>query len=67
MQEPWLSGDLPDQVYVHDGRMGWEHFLYHANLDAAPAPAAANPTGKRSAADGAGTASGKSGCTRRRR
>ena len=25
----------PDEVCVHDGWWGWEHFLYHANLDAA--------------------------------
>ena len=57
----------PDKVYVHDGWNGWEHFLYHANLDADPAPAAAHPTGKRSAAGGAGTAPGKGAGKRQRR
>jgi len=29
----------PDKTYTHDGWLGWEHCLYHAILDAAPAPA----------------------------
>ena len=57
----------PDQTYVHDGWFGWEHWLYHANLDATAAAAPAHPTGKRSAAGGAGTASGKGAGKRRRR
>ena len=56
----------PHQVYVHDGWGGWEHWLYHANLDAAPAPASARPDGKRAAADRAGSP-GKGGGKRRRR
>ena len=51
----------PDKVYVHDGWMGWVHFLYHANLDAAPAPAAALPGRKHAAAGFAGAASGNAG------
>ena len=43
----------PDQVYVHDGWLGWEHWLWHPNPDPAPAPAA--PSGrKRGAAVHAG-------------
>ena len=59
----------PDQVYVHDGWWGWEHWLSHANLDAATAPDATCPGSKREATGGAGTAAGmgKSGGKRRRR
>ena len=58
----------PEQAYVHDGRMGWEHFLHHANLDAAAAPAAAAESGSKRPAPGrAGTASGQGGGKRRRR
>ena len=61
----------PNKVYVHDGWMGWERFLCHANLDppAAPAaaPAAARPGGKRAAAGPACSAAGKSGGKRQRR
>ena len=56
----------PDKVYVHDGWMGWERFLHHANLDAAPAPAPARTASKRAASDHAGTP-GKGGGKRRRR
>jgi len=56
----------PDKVYAHDGWWGWEHWLCHANLDAAPAPAPAHPGSKRAAADRAGTP-GKGGRKRRRR
>ena len=59
----------PDQVYVHGGWRGWEHWLQHANInDAAPAPAAARPAGKRAAPAGcAGTAPDKGRGKRRRR
>ena len=59
----------PDQFYVHDGWLGWEQWLHHANLDgaAAPAPAVPRPTSKRAAAGCAGTASGKGRGKRRRR
>ena len=56
----------PDKVYVHDGWWGWEHWLYHANLDTAPAPAPARTAGKRAATDRAGVP-GKGGGKRRRR
>ena len=57
----------PDKVYVHDGWMGWVHFLYHANLDGAPSAPPVRPTGKRSAAGGAGTAASGKGAGKRRR
>ena len=57
----------PETTYVHDGWRGWEHWLYHANLDAATAPAAARPGSKRAARGRAGTASGQGGGKRRRR
>ena len=57
----------PDQAYVHDGWMGWTHWLYHANLAPAVAPAATRPGTKRAAAEGAGASSGKSRGKRRRR
>ena len=58
----------PQQVYVHDGWMGWEHFLYHANLGAATPPTSTRPGAKRCAAlSCAGTAAGKGGGKRRRR
>ena len=56
----------PDKAYVHNGWMGWTHWLCHANLDTATAPAAARPGSKRAAASHAGTASGKSGSKRQR-
>ena len=41
----------PDQAYVHDGWMGWTHWLSHANLGAAaPPPDVPQPTRKRAAA-----------------
>ena len=40
----------PDQVYVHDGWWGWEHWLYHANIHTTVVPVAAQPASKRSAA-----------------
>ena len=39
----------PDKVYVHDGWMGWVHWLYHANLGPPTTPAVAPSTRKRSA------------------
>ena len=56
----------PAKFYVHTGWMGWEQWLYHANLDAAPALAATRAARKRTAAGGSG-ASGKSGGKRQRR
>ena len=57
----------PDKAYVHDGWMGWTHWLYHANLGAATAPTSARPCSKRAAATSTGTASGKSMGKRQRR
>ena len=57
----------PDKVYVHNGWWGWEHWLYHANLDAATAPSAARPGRKRAAPGRADAAPGKGGGKRRRR
>jgi len=56
----------PDKVYVNDGWWGWEHWLYHANLDTNTAPAAATAATKRTAQAGAAT-SGKSRGKRQRR
>ena len=58
----------PNEVYVHDGWAGWEHWLSHANLDEATAPDAPCPGLKRKATGGAVTAAGKakSGGKRRR-
>ena len=55
----------PDQAHVHDGWFGWEHWLYHANLDPVPPPA--RPASKRAAPGFAGAASGTGGGKRRRR
>ena len=52
----------PDQVYVHDGWIRWEHWLYHANLDPAPAPTVDSSARKRAApgrANTPGTGRGK--------
>ena len=57
----------PDQVYVHDGWMGWTHWLYHANLGPATAPAAARPGSKRAAVSHAGKSGVKRGGKRQRR
>jgi len=59
----------PDKTYVHDGWFGWEHWLYHANLDPAPAPAPAmaRSARKRVAPGRAGAASSKGRDKRRRR
>ena len=59
----------PNQVYVHDGWMGWVHWLYHANLDTAADPAEVpQPTRKRGAASisNPGTAESRAGKRRRR-
>ena len=40
----------PDEVYVHDGWLGWEHWLRHTNPDTAPA--ASWPHSKRAADSG---------------
>jgi len=48
----------PDQVYVNDGWWGWEHWLHHANVEAATADtlrAVARPASKRAAASWVGT------------
>ena len=37
----------PDTVYVHEGWMGWVHWLYHANLGPPTTPAVAQSTRKR--------------------
>ena len=57
----------PDQAHVHDGWMGWAHFLHHANLDAAAAPAETpQPNRKRAAASTRkGTARNRAGKRRR--
>ena len=57
----------PDKAYVHDGWMGWVHWLYHANLGPATAPAAARLPDKRPAASGAGRPGESRGKRRRRR
>ena len=57
----------PEKTYVHDGWMGWEDWLCHANPDAPAAPAPAQPGAKRAAAGRAGTAPGQGGGKRRRR
>ena len=57
----------PDLAYVHDGWMGWVHWLHHANLDVGAATATARPNGKRAAPGRAGTASGNGGGKRQRR
>ena len=57
----------PDQAYVHDGWMGWTHWLYHANLGAAAAPAVARPGTKRVATECADASSDTSRGKRRRR
>ena len=59
----------PEQVYVHNGWMGYTHWLHHANLDAPTAPAPAPSTHKkrgRGATGGTGTA-GKGRGKRQRR
>ena len=56
----------PNEVYVHDGWMGWVHWLYHANLGPATAPAAASTARKRPA-PGRAHAPGKSAGKRQRR
>ena len=56
----------PDRTYMHDGWMGWVHWLYHANLGPAPAPAAA-PTARKRAAPGRTSTPGKGKGKRRRR
>ena len=56
----------PDKVYVHDGWMGWVHWLYHANLSPAPAPAEAHAARKRSAPNRTRAPGGSSGKRRRR-
>ena len=57
----------PDEVYVHDGWMGWTHWLHHAILGPAAAPAATRPGTKRAAAERADASSGESSGKRRRR
>ena len=57
----------PDKTYVHDGWMGWTHWLYHASLGPAAAPAEARPGTKRVAAECADASAGKSSGKRRRR
>jgi len=56
----------PDQAYVHDGWMGYTHWLCHANLDAPTALAPAPPTRKRGRAAGGGAGTAGRGKRRRR-
>jgi len=58
----------PDEAYVHDGWMGYTHWLCHANLDPPTTPAVAQPTRKRGRPAGGGAlAAGKSRGKRQRR
>ena len=62
----------PDKTYVHDGWMGWVHWLYHANLDAAtasssPPPAADQKRERAATAAGTPGTPGKSRGKRQRR
>jgi len=57
----------PEQVYVHDGWMGYTHWLCHANLDPPAAPAAAQPPRKRAAPTGTCSTVDRSQGKRRRR
>ena len=57
----------PNKVYVHDGWMGWVHWLYHANLGPAPAPAVAPTTHKRAAPGRTHTTPGNGRGKRQRR
>ena len=57
----------PDKAYVHDGWMGWVHWLRHANLDPELAPALVRPVSKRAAPGRAGAASSRGRGKRRRR
>ena len=56
----------PDQFYVHTGWLGWEQWLYHANLDPAPVPAVDSSSRKR-AAPGRANTPGNGGGKRQRR
>ena len=56
----------PNQVYVHDGWMGWVHWLYHANLGPPTTPAVAPSTRKRAAPGRTSTSSGSRGKRQRR-
>ena len=60
----------PDKVYVHDGWMGWVHWLCHANLGPPTTPALA-PTARKRAAPGRTAGStrtpGRNGGKRQRR
>ena len=57
----------PDKVYVHDGWMGWVHWLYHANLGPAAAPTAPRHTGKRKPGAGSARSAGAGAGKRQRR
>ena len=57
----------PETAYVHDGWMGWVHWLYHANLGPAPAPAVAPTARNRTAPGRSQTTPGKGGGKRQRR
>ena len=57
----------PEKTYMHDGWMGWAHFLHHVNLDVAAAPAADRSGAKHAAPGHVGTASVQGGGKRRRR
>ena len=55
----------PNQVYVHDGWMGWVHWLCHANLDPPTTPAVAPSTRKRAAPGRTSSPGGSRGKRRR--
>ena len=57
----------PDQIYVHDGWMGWVHWLYHANLGPATVPPAMAPNTRKRSAPGHARSPGGSRGKRRRR
>ena len=57
----------PHQAYVHDGWFGWEHWLYHTNLEPATAPAVAKTSSKRAAAGRAGASASPARGKRQRR
>ena len=56
----------PDKAYVHDGWVGWVHWLCHANLEPAPAPADAPAAQKRAAPSRTATPGESKGKRRRR-
>ena len=57
----------PDLAYVHDGWMGWVHWLCHANLDSAAPATAPRRIGKRKPGAGGARSAGKGEGKRQRR